>query len=165
MITTVHLFTGAVIGKAAAENIYFSIPIAFLSHYFLDIIPHYSPKPVKSYLEKGLLWANKKDLILKSVEPLFGLFLVFYFIFVYNENFVWPMALGAFFGWLPDFLVFLKWKYSIKIHPQFLKNNIAYRHISFFPGIIIQIFILAFAIWYILYPSDIILLNLNFDFI
>ena len=114
MLTSIHLVTGAAIGKITG-NLWISIPISLLSHYLLDIIPHYNPKPIKGYLEKGLLKSDKKDLLIKSLEPLMGILVVGYSAFYLNRDIFWIMILSAFFAWSPDLIVFLRWRYKINI--------------------------------------------------
>lgn len=150
MLISIHLVTGAAIGKMTG-NLWLTIPMAFVSHYFLDAIPHYNQKPVKDYLEKGLAQADKKDLFLKSIEPVMGLVLVFCSIFYFSNKNALPMIVGAFFGLLPDLLLFIKWKYNIETRPVILRKaerdwNI---HTAFIPGMIPQFIILLLAASYI----------------
>lgn len=150
MLTSVHLAAGAAVGKATG-NLWLTILIAFVSHYVLDAIPHYSPKPVKGYLENGWRGASKKDIIFKSVEPVIGLLIICYAIFGFNSEDVWLMVVGALFGWLPDFLVFLKWKYNIKLLPAFLIKieEDWHSHTNSSPGMMLQIIIFFLAVLYI----------------
>ena len=67
MLTTTHLLAGAVIGKYF-QNPILIIILAFVSHYILDFIPHYSIKAVIGFKEGGLRNANKKELIKKGME-------------------------------------------------------------------------------------------------
>ncbi len=150
MVTSVHLLVGAAIGKAIGK-VYVAIPVAIISHYLLDAIPHYNPKPVKSFKEKGLRGANKKDLLLKALEPLIGIGLLSYLIyFKNNSNLI--MVTGAFFGWLPELLTFLDWKFNINCRPTLIKKFeiSCHRHVSFFIGTIPQVIIALLAMIYIL---------------
>lgn len=150
MLTSVHLFVGAALGKATG-NVYVTIPVAMVSHYLLDMIPHYNPKPVKSYKEKGLCEANKKDLLMKSLEPLIGIALLGYFISL-NETLGLVMITGAFFGWLPDLFIFLEWKFNIICRPRLIKNfeTVCHYHITFIIGTIPQVIISLLAVLYII---------------
>lgn len=111
MITTIHLLTGAVIGKYI-QSIWLIIILALISHYALDFIPHYSPGEVQGYLENGIKGCSIKDLLLKSIEPIFGLILLSYLIFLNKEK-AFPMIIGAVFAWFPDLLVYFSWKFDI----------------------------------------------------
>lgn len=107
MITTIHLLIGALIGKSF-KSIWLIIILALISHYVLDFIPHTSPHEVEDYLKNGVDGANKKDLLLKGIEPLIGLILVGYLIYLNKEKAL-PMAIGAFFAWFPDLIVYFAW--------------------------------------------------------
>jgi len=149
MVTSVHLFVGAAIGKAVG-NVYITIPVAMISHYLLDAIPHYNPKPVKSFRETGLGGANKKDLILKALEPLIGVSLLSFLIYLNNSP-TPVMVIGGFFGWLPDLLTFLEWKYGINCCPILVRfEKTVHRHAPFVTGILSQAIILLLATIYIL---------------
>lgn len=150
MLTSVHVFVGAAIGKATG-NIYVTIPIAIVSHYLLDAIPHYAPKPVRSYKDKGLRGADKKDLLLKGLEPLLGVVLCSYLIYLTNNSRL-AMITGGFFGWMPDFFVFLDWKYGVKFHLPLVHRleTMVHRHIYSVIGLVPQVVILVLAIIYIL---------------
>ena len=147
-MTSVHLFIGAAIGKSA-QNAIAAIPIAIISHYLLDTIPHYNPKPVRSYQERGLGGVNKKDLLLKGLEPLMGVILLCYLIYCSPGDRL-AMATGAFFGWLPDFFVFLKWRFNINCLPLFIRKfETAYhRHIPAMVGTLPQVMLSLVAIFY-----------------
>jgi len=153
MLTSIHLVAGAAIGKATG-SFWLAIPISVISHYLLDIIPHYNQKPVENYLEKGFLGSNKKDLLVKSIEPLVGIFLVAYSAIYLNPNIAWVMIVSAFFGWLPDFLVFLRWKYRVNIIPFSLFKKFeekCHHHALSLQGIAIQLIIfILFSIYIIL---------------
>lgn len=139
MITVIHLLVGAVIGKYI-KTIWLIIILALLSHYILDFIPHSSPRAVKGYLEGGISGADTKDLILKSIMPLLGIFLLVYLIFL-NKELAVPMIIGAFFAWFPDLLVFIGCQFHLewidKIVPR--PGNIFYNKDISFVGILTQI--------------------------
>ena len=151
MLTTPHLLVGSAIGKATV-NIYLTILLAFFTHYIFDAIPHYNPKPVKNYLELGFSGADKKDLAIKSIEPVIGIALTFFILRFSSQNLRWPIAVGAFFAFLPDFLLFLKWKYGIKYFPNKIHEleKASHWHSSFLPGIMTQLIVSTLAIWYLL---------------
>ncbi|MFH1585452.1 MAG: hypothetical protein ABIB79_01655 [archaeon] len=111
MITTIHLLTGAVIGKYI-KNIWLIIILALISHYILDFIPHNSPSQVKGYLEGGIKGADTKDLLIKSIDPIIGLILIGYIIYLNKEKAI-PLIIGIFFAWFPDLLVYFSWKFDI----------------------------------------------------
>ena len=147
MITSTHLFIGAAIGKATG-NIYIAIPLAFASHYLLDAIPHHNPGPVKFYLEKGLRGADKKNLLFKSIEPIIGIGIIAYAAHAQSELSL-VLILGALFGWLPDFLVFLHWKHNSNLGIIRKIEKSYHKHSPFLVWIITQAIIIVLALIYI----------------
>jgi hypothetical protein len=107
---TVHLLFGAVIGKYI-ESWWLIIILALISHHILDAIPHYKMTPVPNYKEKGLKGTKFKDILTRSIEPLFGIILTLVLIF-YNKEKMIPMLVGSFLAWSPDIINFLGWKYK-----------------------------------------------------
>ena len=149
MVTSIHLVTGAAIG-AATGNIYLAAVLSFGTHYLLDAIPHCCWKPVKNYKEGGWEKADKVDLIIKSIEPVLGILITTYFVYHAPSNLVMPMIFGAFFGWLPDLLVFLEWKFGIQ-RPKPLKmfEEKFHHHLSSFWGIVPQIIFVLCVLYYL----------------
>ncbi len=150
MLTFAHILLGAAIGKYF-QNLWLVIPIAFLSHYVLDLIPHYKMPKIESFQNNGLKGINIKELAIKSAEPLIGIILTFYLAFYYSE-YTLPMIIGAFFAWLPDFFVFIDWKYESRfarfIHNRFSKTH---KHTTFAKGIIPQIVVAIVAVIWIIF--------------
>ena len=108
MLITVHLLLGILIGKSI-ESLWLIIPIAILSHYLLDMIPH-TPMPTQeSFRDKGIKGVSKKLLLLESIEPILGIALAFFIIFTLSESHT-TLIIGAFFAWFPDIITFIVWK-------------------------------------------------------
>ncbi len=143
MITTIHLLIGAVIG-GYVKNIWLIILFALISHYVLDFIPHISPFEIKGYIKNGVSNKNAREVVLKSIEPLLGLILVSYLIFLNKEK-SFLMILGAFFAWLPDLISYAGWintktNWVDKIVPR--HGNIFYNQAkSLIIGILTQVII------------------------
>ena len=147
MLTSVHLLTGAAIGKLTG-NWWSAILLSYAFHHIFDSIPHYNPQPVKGYLEGHLGGADKRDLILKSLEPALGIAATLYLIFSNPLDLRSSMVLGAVFGWLPDLFVFLEWKFKKRFARFFTRiEKHFHQHTSFLPGMLSQIFIMALAIF------------------
>lgn len=147
MLTTVHFLVGAVIGKYI-NNIWLMIILAILSHYALDIIPHFSPRGPK--VCKGHLIEKKyiKKVAIWALEIFFGIALLLFLIYLNKEK-TTLMVLGAFFAWFPDLLCFVSWRHNIgflnKILPR--PGNIFYnRTKSLFWGILTNLIIAVAAI-------------------
>lgn len=112
MLLTQHLLVGAAIGRHV-DNFGAVILLAFFSHYVLDMIPHRSMPHVKGYKENGLKGVRKKELLIKGIEPVLGIATAMVFILM-NSDYAANMAIGALFGFLPDFLTFIIWKKDLK---------------------------------------------------
>jgi hypothetical protein len=151
MLTTAHLLLGAAIGKAT-NNPLLTIVLAFGTHYILDAIPHYSPKPLGNFLEHGIRKSRKSELFLKSIEPAIGIILTLILIFHFNSAKALPMVLGSFFGWLPDLMVLLDWKFGIprpRLIAEFEKKY--HHHTSFVKSLVPFLFVsLGCAIYLLL---------------
>lgn len=141
MVTTVHLLAGMTIGALLKQPV-LVVPIAFCTHYLLDAIPHYAPKPVIGFKDGGIKGMSIKDLLIKSFEPLAGVLLVLIFVNKASNELVIPIILGAIFGWLPDFFVYLEWKHNIKRPWPFRGFEIrTHKHTGGLRGILPQVFV------------------------
>ena len=116
MLTSVHLLTGAAIGKATG-NPWIAGVLSFIFHHVLDSIPHYNPRPIKGFMEDGLKGSDRRDLVLKSLEPVLAIIITLYLIALNRSDLRTPMVVGAFFGWLPDLFVF----FGLEIQKQICK--------------------------------------------
>lgn len=112
MLLTQHLLMGAAIGRHV-DSFLAVVLLAFFSHYLLDIIPHRSMSAVNGYKENGLKGVRKKELLIKSIEPVLGITITIVFILL-NSDYAANMAIGALFGFLPDFFTFIIWKKDLK---------------------------------------------------
>jgi hypothetical protein len=150
MLTTVHILVGAAIGKATG-NLSLGIPLSVASHYLLDGVPHYQPKPVQNFKEGGIKGANKLDLLYKAIEPIMGVGLVAYLVFGLNPEIAKIMFWTALVSWLPDFIVFLDWKFSSSPGP-FKRFDMKFQtHTTFWKGIFQQVIIVAICVFYLIY--------------
>lgn len=94
MLSTPHLLVGAAIVRAIPDP-FISLPLALLSHFALDSIPHWDGSPKAPF---GL-----KTSILVIIDYALGASLVFIFTYGFeNQYFIW---LGAFLGTAPDFIL------------------------------------------------------------
>ena len=114
MILLVHLLLGALIGKEV-NNPYLAIPLAFLSHYFLDLLPHIE-YPIENITKKQ--WSKSfPDFIKVFLDIFLGLLLIF--LFSKNHPIIYVCA---FFAILPDGIAFLSY---------FIKSNFVKKHTFF----------------------------------
>lgn len=93
-----HMLTGAVIAAAIQQPL-LAIPLAMISHFPLDMIPHF-----------GVLASNSSErnkhpftLAVVAVDVLLVLGALILIPFAFNESVSWwVMALAMFAAWLPD---------------------------------------------------------------
>lgn len=112
MVTTVHLLAGTAIAVVLKQPA-LVIPVAFLFHYVLDAVPHYTPKPVINFKKEGLRGMSLADLGKKSLEPIAGILLVLLYGLTLGRPMFAIIVAGCIFAMLPDLLVFLEWKFNI----------------------------------------------------
>ncbi|HEY4506742.1 MAG TPA: hypothetical protein VJH71_01075 [Candidatus Paceibacterota bacterium] len=150
MLTTVHLLTGAALGKLTGNWLGATV-LSYALHHLLDSIPHFNPSPVKGYLEGHIKGADIRDLFLKSLEPVLAIIGTLYLIFWNPSEIRIYMIFGAIFSWLPDLFVFIDWKFNkpwVKFFTKIEKRF--HRHTRFLPGVISQILISALALFILL---------------
>ena len=99
MIIGIHLLVGAAIAQKLSNPI-LGFSFAFISHYFLDFLPH-SQYDVKFIYQK--IWHKSFFDFLKII---LDISLAVLLIFIFSEKIFWALG-GAFFTILPDFFSFL----------------------------------------------------------
>lgn len=119
MILTPHAIVGATLTNLFPSNPEVGFSLAFMSHYFLDMIPH-AEYSLSGFIEDKKEKADSISYNLKSAfKPLLFIgidltigIVLSYFIFVRDEQSLYLTIGGVFFAVLPDFLqtVYLKFK-------------------------------------------------------
>lgn len=149
MVLTVHLLTGAALASKI-QPAPLALVLAFLSHYFLDFLPHpdYSIKNIKKKR-----WNKSYSEFLKvGVDICFGVLLIF--IFSKNQPIIYA---GAFSAILADGFTLLGLIFS----NNFLRHNdnfhekihfLKHKKISPFWGIFSQVAVTFLAIFFLLQP-------------
>jgi hypothetical protein len=134
MLSTPHLLVGAAIVKVVPEPT-ISLPLAFLSHFVFDTIPHWDGSPKAPF--------NKKTTAGVVLDYALGSSLVYLATVGFdNQYLIW---LGAFLATLPDFILgtyrhyvgFFE-KYTLIAIPNRFHMSIQ-RNVSFWPGLVITI--------------------------
>lgn len=146
MILTPHLLVGAAI-TSKIKFLPLAFLLAFLSHYFLDFIPHweYSFENIKERR-----WKNSfSDFLKVALDTSLGVLLIF----IFSKN--WPLAVvGGFFAILADGPTFINLIFPNKLlkifkdfHQKihFFKN----KKISLFWRIFSQVVIVLIAIFFL----------------
>ena len=105
----VHIAFGLFLLKVF-QNPLIVFPVAFLSHFLLDIVPHYKSK---SRTKQSLIVEISIDVLISII------FLLFYFTYVKNLPSVSIILATCFFAALPDFFLLLNWLWGIKIFKSF----------------------------------------------
>lgn len=100
-----HVLTGSAIGLALQQPL-LVVPVAFLSHFVLDAIPHFDHEVYR--------WGHKYFAPIMIIDGLISLGSII-FLMIFFPHASLAIALGAFFAILPDFF----WLYYyIKGRPQ-----------------------------------------------
>lgn len=134
MLSTPHILVGAAIVKAVPNPI-LGLPLAFLSHFALDSIPHWDGSPKAPF--------NRKTSLGIIVDYAFGTTLLFLLTAGLDNQTL--ILLGGFLGTLPDFIlgtyrhfvpVFSKYN-LVRIPNEF--HMTIQRNVTFWPGLVISI--------------------------
>lgn len=103
MLELAHALTGAAVASKV-QNPWFSLPLAFLSHFLVDLLPHWNPSLKMTKKKEGLFYLPAKTVTLILIDCLIGLFLSLFLVFRalpdFNQALV--IAAGAFLAILPD---------------------------------------------------------------
>jgi len=142
MLSTQHLLVGAAVVKAVPNPV-ISLPLAFLSHFALDSIPHWDGSPKAPF--------NKKTALGIILDYAFGVSLVLFFTSGFENQGV--ILLGAFLGTLPDFILgaynhakgFFS-RYSVIRIPNEFHMSIQ-RNVTFWPGLVVSVVTSLLAIF------------------
>ncbi|RJQ24416.1 hypothetical protein C4577_07950 [Candidatus Parcubacteria bacterium] len=146
MVATAHLVAGAFLGRKLKKSKYI-VPVSFASHFVLDSIPHWQPV------------VNLQDWNSTTFVGVFGdVFLALFLLFLIlkkNSKFFYPILLGFFFAVLPDFglgfSLYLPFILEIPPISYFWDFHIyVHRHTSSLLGIIPQLFIIFFGLFFLL---------------
>lgn len=117
MILSVHLLTGAAVAVTVHNPIIGGI-FAFLSHYFLDILPHHEYS-IRNITQRK--WGKSKfDFLKVALDIFFG----FSIIFLTSKNFV-PAVFGGILGTMADALTVLFFVFPTNI---VLAKHYAFHH-------------------------------------
>jgi hypothetical protein len=133
MIALNHALTGTAIAIAVKQPV-LAIPLAFLSHFVLDAIPHFGDMPFYSYGHPLFRYVMAADGLL-TVSSVGALML-------FNPNLALVIGLGAFFAILPD--VFWLGHYALKWKHWFFTFHQKIQWFERPPGIIVEAAYLVF---------------------
>ncbi|MFC1649762.1 hypothetical protein ACFL2C_03570 [Patescibacteria group bacterium] len=151
MLSTPHVAVGAALAVGVGNPI-ISVPLAFGSHYVLDMVPHWNPH-LNTDLRKYGKVSNKNFLIV-FVDTLIALLLSLTVAFAYAPNMyaVYAVLLTCFAAVLPDLVeaphYFLK--YKTKTITRYIKWQKSIQNdVSPFLGTVVQLVVIAVSLWII----------------
>lgn len=121
MILSVHFITGAAITKLIPNKL-IAYPLAFLSHFLLDALPHtdYSLRGISSGWKKKNFYESISSLIL---DTLFGIAFIIIWAMAFDNFNVNTALIGGFLGILPDFLNLISYLFHNKNFLLFIKGH------------------------------------------
>lgn len=121
MLYIIHILLGILIALIF-NNPLLIIPLAFLSHFLLDMMPHWDGEFDKKDFEKtGVAKIKKSDIYIRSIDFISSICLLTYF-FISSNNY--NILYGAFFSLLPDFL-------KIGYYTKIKKNKYFKKYLNF----------------------------------
>jgi len=110
MTATNHALTGAAIALSVKSPV-LAIPLAFISHFLLDAIPHYNPPKInkRTFVNFTIGWGKKfQNRFFRTIffsDMLLLLFVFASFLFALNTNVSsWAIGLSMLAAIAPDFL-------------------------------------------------------------
>jgi hypothetical protein len=145
MLEFVHATAGGIIAYKIGSPL-LSLPLAFLSHFLLDLLPHWNPSLTKEKKNKGRI--SFKTMIIILIDCLIGLFfgLKIALMALPDLGKAFIVVLGCFVAILPD-LVEATY-YFLNRNIPFLRNLVKFQNshqwnINIFTGICSQIILLV----------------------
>ena len=152
MLELPHTVVGGLIASKI-PNPLISLPLALLSHFLTDLIPHWDPSLYSDFQKTG--HASRKTTIWIIVDAVlslgFGFFIASRALPDWKQAII--IVLGCFFAVAPDviegFYYFLGWR------AKFLKNLIEFQHrlqvnVPFLPGVFTQVIVILLSLCMIL---------------
>ncbi|MCL5411699.1 MAG: hypothetical protein M1150_03080 [Patescibacteria group bacterium] len=133
MLSTPHMLVGAVIVKII-PNPFLGLPLAILSHFILDSMPHWDWKPPTPPYTKISFFKTAADLLIGS--------LIVYSITLKDSNQAYILA-GALAGILPDVLQGIIAFLNFSLKRNFVSSYSNWhgkiqKRLAFFPGLFLM---------------------------
>lgn len=150
MVELPHVLVGGAIAIKVG-NPALALPLAFASHFVLDLVPHWNPPIYKQMKENGRVGKKMTILIFleSSLALVSGLFIALLSLPDINRAII--ILLGAFLAVLPDVVEIPYYFLGVR-HPAIIRyvefNHKIQAGAPLIPGIITQILVAAAAIWW-----------------
>ncbi|HUW24084.1 MAG TPA: hypothetical protein VMW04_00480 [Patescibacteria group bacterium] len=154
MLELAHALTGATLA-IKIQNPWLSLPFSFLSHFLIDLLPHWNPNLKMTKKKEGLFYLPPKTVILIVIDCLVGLFLSLFLTFraLPDFNRALIIAAGTFLAILPDLAeapyFFFGYKSQFVKHLIFFQKKLQWKA-SFLPGILFQILYVTLLLAWVL---------------
>jgi hypothetical protein len=154
MLEFAHALTGAVIGAKVSSPLAI-LPLAFVSHFLADLLPHWNPNLKMTKKKEGPFYLPSSTVFLIVIDSLTGLFLGLFLAFraLPDFNRALLVVTGAFLSILPDLAeapyFFLGHKSRFVSHLIKFQKDHQWK-VSFLPGLLFQIFYATFLLFWAL---------------
>ncbi len=151
MVEFPHAIVGAAIATAI-PNPLISLPLAFASHFVLDLVPHWNPHIYTEIKKHGKILP--KTLIIIIVDSVFALITGFWITTraLPDTTHAVTILFGAFFAVIPDLAEIPYYFFQVK--NKFFVRLVEFEHklqtnTTFVPGILTQVVVVAAAFWWV----------------
>lgn len=151
MLETPHVMVGAAIATAI-PNPWIAIPLAFTSHFILEMVPHWNPHLNSETKKFGHV--TRKSTVITAIDATTALVLgsIVAFKFLPDVSQVANVLACSFFAVLPDIIEGPY--FFLKIRNKFIEKWISFQKslqndTSIIPGIITQLLVIFAAIFWI----------------
>lgn len=151
MLETPHAIVGAAI-VTKIPNPLISLPLAFASHFVLDMVPHWNPHLNQEIRKYGKVTSRSRNLVIADVIAALAFGSLMATQFATSPTHLVFILLGAFAGVLPDVIegpyFFLKWKTKF-IEKWIMFQKAIQVDTTPFPGLATQVATIIAAVWWV----------------
>lgn len=151
MLETPHVLVGAAIATKI-PNPLISLPLAFASHFVLDMVPHWNPHLNTELKKYGHV--TKKSTVIVAIDVTVSLVLGSFIALSFSGDSTQMLTifLGGFAGVLPDVVegpyFFLKWKNQL-VHKWLMFQKSIQVDTTVVPGLITQLATIIAIFWWL----------------
>lgn len=151
MLETPHVLVGVAIATKIPDPI-IALPLAFASHFVLDVIPHWNPHLNTELIRYGHVTRKSTVIVAVDVAISLALGLLVALNFSQNSSHMLTIALGGLAGVLPDVIegpyFFLKWRSKLIQRWLAFQKSIQ-TDTTVVPGLSTQLATIVAAFWWI----------------
>lgn len=151
VLETPHALVGAAIATKI-PNPAISLPLAFASHFVLDMVPHWNPHLNTELKKHGKVTNKSRNIVIFDVISALAFGTLMASQFATSPSHMVTILFGAFAGVLPDVIegpyFFLKWKNKAILRWLAFQKSIQVDTTPF-PGIATQVATIIAAVWWV----------------